>query len=209
MTAVWRSKVSLARESAGVLGERIFSGHYVPGELLAQQTLAQELGLSRTPLRHALALLEYEGLVRIDQTGRATVTKLSTPQLREALVFRQVLESAGCAMICGRLSDADLDQLERLGDAAQAGDRGAGSRFHVMLVDKSSNTYLQGFTSLIRLTEEVLLPASTGQQLKAHRRLTGLAAALRRSSLDDAHEQLRGYFREQNNLIEAQERPVP
>ena len=59
----WRSRVRLVDEVAQELRERIYAGTYEAGMQLRQEQLAEELQVSRTPLREALRLLEREGLV--------------------------------------------------------------------------------------------------------------------------------------------------
>lgn len=60
----WHNRPSLVDEIAQVLRERIFSGHYPAGQPMLQVQLANELQVSRTPLRHALNALVTEGLLQ-------------------------------------------------------------------------------------------------------------------------------------------------
>ncbi|WP_217990376.1 GntR family transcriptional regulator [Glutamicibacter sp. BW80] len=209
MTSDWRSNVSLARETAGVISERVFSGRYLPGQVLAQSKLSQELGLSRTPLREALSLLEREGIICIDAAGRAMVRMMAGSQLLEALVFREALESAACKLLCGQLPETVLDELQRLIQQARTGDQRSMSRFHLVLLDASNNSYLQSFSGLVRMTEEVILPGHgrRGQALQNSLiDLTELVLALREGASGKALQHLSEYFDKQLALLDNPER---
>lgn len=206
----WRSNVSLARETAGVISERVFLGRYSPGQELAQQRLSEELGISRTPLREALTLLEHDGVVQLDAGGRATVTKMGTTHLREALEFRELLETAACDMAISRIPQsliADLHQVLRNSWTASPSNA---SKMHQLLLNSSGNRYLQGFLTLTRITEEVHLPATQWYPANADRLrnlqiriLEHLAEAEGNAAKLRIHE----YFNELQNNLAASERP--
>jgi len=65
---------------------------YTPGKQLVEETLSEELGVSRTPLRHALYRLELEGLIIKKLNGRMSVTELSTQEAEELYLVREVIE---------------------------------------------------------------------------------------------------------------------
>ncbi len=71
----WRSQTRLLDEVAEALRERIYAGVYAPGAILRQEHIAAEFGISRTPLREALRVLERDGLV-IHLPGRGCVSLL-------------------------------------------------------------------------------------------------------------------------------------
>ncbi|MFJ2350427.1 GntR family transcriptional regulator [Glutamicibacter sp. NPDC055491] len=207
----WRSNVSLARETAGVISERVFLGRYAPGQVLAQQRLSEELGVSRTPLREAFALLEHEGVVQLDSYGRATVTKMDITNLREALKFRELLESAACGMAVDKISRPLLaDMLQALRNSGTATPHNA-SKVHLLLLGSSGNRYLQGFSTLVRITEEVHLPATawfptnTG---KLRNLQVGILECLAESDGKAAQRRVREYFNELQNHLAASERPI-
>ncbi|MGH3654729.1 GntR family transcriptional regulator [Glutamicibacter sp.] len=207
----WRSNVSLARETAGVISERVFLGRYAPGQVLAQQRLSEELGVSRTPLREAFALLEHEGVVQLDSSGRATVTKMETTNLREALEFRELLESAACSMAIDRISRSLLDDLLRaLRNPGTATPNNA-SRVHLLLLGSSANRYLQGFSTLVRITEEVHLPATAwypANSGKLRNLQIGILEHLAEADGKAAQRRVHDYFNELQNHLAASERPA-
>ncbi len=100
---VWRGRVRLVDEVAAELRERIYAGGYAPGTKLRQEEIADDLQVSRTPLREALRVLQSEGLV-VNEPGRgvrvvmADLTRfLAAYRLREVvdgLAARLAAESA-------------------------------------------------------------------------------------------------------------------
>ncbi|PSC06600.1 GntR family transcriptional regulator [Alsobacter soli] len=90
------SKLERSTAAAQVLEalrEQILSGDIPGGEQLRQERIAEELGVSRVPVREALNQLEAEGLVRIVSHKGAVVTRLSLDELREAYEIRAQLEA--------------------------------------------------------------------------------------------------------------------
>lgn len=75
-----------------VLVERILLGDYAPGTSLVEQEIAEELGVSRTPVREALLRLKVEGLVRIIPRGGIFVAEASIQKVKEVTEVRLVLE---------------------------------------------------------------------------------------------------------------------
>ncbi len=206
----WRSNVSLARETAGVISERVFLGRYFPGQVLAQQRLSEELGVSRTPLREALTMLEHEGVLQLDAHGRATVASMDATDLSEALEIRELLESAACGNAIRRISRSMLEDLRRaLGNPESATPNNA-SKVHQLLLSSSGNRYFQGFSTLVRMTEEVHLPATAGYPANA-----GKLRNLQRGILDKlveadgkaAQRRVHEYFNELHLHLATKERP--
>ncbi len=88
----WRSQTRLLDEVADALRERIYAGDYAPGAILRQEHIAAEFGISRTPLREALRVLERDGLV-IHLPGRGVrVASADLTRLIDAYAVREVLD---------------------------------------------------------------------------------------------------------------------
>lgn len=85
-----------------------------PGTRLVQSTLAEELGVSRTPIREALHKLDSEGLVTISAYKGATVTDFSLQELREIYCVRIALEGYAAYLAAQQVSETDLKGLEVL-----------------------------------------------------------------------------------------------
>jgi DNA-binding GntR family transcriptional regulator len=98
------------------LREMILSGGIGPGTVLSQVELARMLGVSRTPLREALRMLQEEGLIEAEPNRRARVTGFSPQDLDSLYGARVALETLGASITMPRLTEHDLDQAEALLD---------------------------------------------------------------------------------------------
>jgi DNA-binding GntR family transcriptional regulator len=90
----------------------ILSVRFNPGERLAEEHLAKELGISRTPIREALHKLESEGLIKPLASRGFVASQDSKDDIEELFEIRAVLEGYALRLICGRITDAVLAQLE-------------------------------------------------------------------------------------------------
>jgi DNA-binding GntR family transcriptional regulator len=99
----------------------VLSGRFSPGERLAEEHLAKELGISRTPIREALHKLETEGLIKPLPTRGFVASGDSRDEVEELFEIRAVLEAYALRVICSRVSDSALDQIEEtVGKAEEA-----------------------------------------------------------------------------------------
>jgi len=96
------------------LREAIVSNRLAPGEPLHQAKLAEELGVSRVPIREALRVLAGERLVEMRAHRGATVARLSMAELDEIYAIVWALEKAAASRAVPLLSDADLGEMRRL-----------------------------------------------------------------------------------------------
>ena len=83
----------LRDEVFNTLRERILKGVYKPGERLMEIHLADQLGVSRTPIREAIRMLELEGLVKMVPRKGAQVAKISKEDLQDVLEVRKALDT--------------------------------------------------------------------------------------------------------------------
>jgi DNA-binding GntR family transcriptional regulator len=97
-----------------VLREKILSGDIAAGEPLRQSALAEELSVSRIPVREALLQLEAEGLVKFEPHKGATATVLSVEQVTELFELRAMIETDLLAKAIPNLQEEDLQQAERV-----------------------------------------------------------------------------------------------
>ncbi len=98
----------------GTLRRRILGGQYDPGERLVENTLSQELGVSRIPVREALRALAAEGLVKIEPRRGASVARLSPNIAREMVEVRATLEGLNAKLAAQRRDPALILEIEKV-----------------------------------------------------------------------------------------------
>ena len=103
-----------AREEAYLeIKQRILSMKFSPGQALTEQALSTQLGMSRTPIRDALAKLEQEGLV-ISRNRRKRVHVLSIHEIREIFALKCAIEGMIAAQAALKRNDFHVSRLEEL-----------------------------------------------------------------------------------------------
>ncbi|MEP7456555.1 GntR family transcriptional regulator [Phyllobacterium sp. SB3] len=102
---------TLAMVAAGEIRDRILAGEFAPGVPLRQMVLADELNMSRIPIREALLLLETEGMVKIMPHRGAVVVDLSPEEVDELFNMRLLMEPFLYARSAPRLTRDDIDTL--------------------------------------------------------------------------------------------------
>src|SRR5690349_8489223 len=110
---------SLHDEVASQLRERIFAGELPPGTFLDEARLAEQMSISRTPLREALKVLTVEGLVRHEPRRGSFVNEVTEQDLDEIFPVIALLEGQCARQAAMHASDADLQALEVLHDKLQ------------------------------------------------------------------------------------------
>jgi DNA-binding GntR family transcriptional regulator len=105
---------SLHDEVAAQLRERIFDGELTPGSFLDEHQLAEELKISRTPLREALKVLTVEGLVRHEPRRGCFVNEVTEQDLDEIFPVIALLEGRCAFEAAQKASDGELAALEEL-----------------------------------------------------------------------------------------------
>jgi DNA-binding GntR family transcriptional regulator len=102
-----------ASAAAGeVIREAIIDGRLAPGQRLKEEELARELGMSRTPVREALLLLQSEGLVESIPRRGAAVRSYAVDDLDDMYQLRAVLEGYAARRAATRISPEDVARLE-------------------------------------------------------------------------------------------------
>lgn len=103
---------SATQEAASQLRGDILKGHYQPGARLAETELAESMGMSRTPIREALRVLEADGLVEL-RPGRGAVVVSPTDDALEILFdLRMQIEGLAAKTAATRLDPEDIDRLD-------------------------------------------------------------------------------------------------
>lgn len=140
------------------LREMILAGELAAGERIAEQSVVQRLGISRTPIREALMRLEQEGMLESTAGGRGyKVRVFSEADVSDAIELRGTLEGLAARMAAERGVDAALlgkahrclDEIDRVLDAPGWGDEAfsryvaLNSEFHDLLIDMSGSGFMQ------------------------------------------------------------------
>lgn len=95
------------------LREAILLGRLKPGERLMEIQLAEEMGVSRTPVREAIRKLELDGFVVMVPRKGAYVAGITLKDIADVFEVRAALEGMAAALAAERITDEELDQLER------------------------------------------------------------------------------------------------
>ena len=95
------------------LREAIISGKLGPGERLMEIQMAEEMGVSRTPVREAIRKLELEGLVVMIPRKGAYVAGLSLKDIADVFEIRGALEGLAAELAAERITEEELEELER------------------------------------------------------------------------------------------------
>src|SRR5436190_4447862 len=147
MSALSLAPRALYEEVAELLRQRIFRRELEPGSWIDEVKLAQEYGISRTPLREALKVLAAEGLVTMKLRRGAYVTEVSERDLSEVFHLLALLESDAAAVVAGQASDDEIAELAALHQRLEAtvADRdaffAANEAFHMRLLDIDGNRW--------------------------------------------------------------------
>ncbi len=140
----------------GKVRRAILSGEIPAESVLSQVRLAEQLGVSRGPLREALRLLEREGLIESEVNHRVRVTPLSVPDLEQLYAIRIQLEALGARLTVPTLGEEELAGLERCLERMQGyadrgdfeGWEGPHREFHAAIVARSGERLVSMISEL-------------------------------------------------------------
>ena len=176
---------ALYQEVAARLRERIFSQDLLPGVPIDEQALAEEFGISRTPMREALKVLHAEGLVVLEPRRGCFVTELDRQDIDEMFPLMALLEGRCAYEAVRKASDDDIRKIEalhrELEQFAAAGDVeqyfALNCQFHELVQKMARNKWLERITSDLRKFLKLMrgrqlrLPGRLQQSLAEHRML--------------------------------------
>jgi len=107
-------KYSLRGRVFTKLREDILSGLYQENEELKENTIALELGVSRTPVREALRQLELEGLITMIPNKGAYVTGITSKDIHDIYMIRSYLEGLCARWACENITEAQIEALDEI-----------------------------------------------------------------------------------------------
>ena len=140
------------------LRDAILHGTLRPGDRLMEIHLADQLGVSRTPVREAIRMLEQEGLARAVPRKGAVVGQITQSDLQDVLEVRSALEELAVRKACKSINGQQIAELERaariFAQQLHAGDLTASARadevFHGIISKASGNIRLAELLEDIR-----------------------------------------------------------
>jgi DNA-binding GntR family transcriptional regulator len=194
------------------LRQAILKGELAPGERLMEVSLAQKLGVSRTPVREAIRKLELEGLVLMIPRRGAEVARISEKNLRDVLEVRRGLEDLAIELACARITDSQIVELKKANvnfeNSLTSNDvtaiAEADERFHEIIYKAAGNEKLVLVINNIkeqmyRYRLEYIKDGTKRQKLVSEHK--EIVAALERRNLQEAQELMRNHIENQEITV--------
>ena len=197
----------LYEEVAERLRQRIYHRELAPGEWIDELKIAEQLGISRTPLREALKVLAAEGLVTMKVRRGAYVTEVSERDLADVYHLLALLESDAVAVVAERATPAQIDLLKalhaELEAAAQPGQVNReqffaiNERFHMQLLAIADNKWRDQMVADLRKVmklnrhNSLLKAGRIDESLAEHR---AVMAAIEARDPQAAQAQMQAHF---------------
>ncbi len=194
------------------LRKAILSGDLKPGEKLREVNLAQRMGVSRTPIREAIRMLELEGLVVMIPRRGAEVAGITRKDLKDMMEIRVVLDLLAIELACERRTEEQLERLEKvrlefeenLGTSGLTKTAKLDESFHAIIVEMAGNEKLSQIVKNIsdqiyRYRYETLKDESQYDDLKKEHLV--MAEAIRDQKKETAMEVVRKHIERQENSI--------
>lgn len=196
-------KQLLAEGVFRLIGERIASGVLAPGARIRDADLAEELAVSRTPVREALQRLERIGLVTMYPSRYTEVTTLTSQAVEEAHAFAGYQAGIIARLACPRLTESDLAALSpliaRISESADDAAACSKARYDVVafLAARSGNALQQSLIDEARMALARALKGYTITPQHRSRLIAGcvdLENALRVGDADAAERASRAIY---------------
>jgi DNA-binding GntR family transcriptional regulator len=204
MSAVSLTPRALYEEVAELLRQRIFSRELAPGSWIDELKLAEEYGISRTPLREALKVLATEGLVTMKVRRGAYVTEVSERDLADVYHLLALLESDAAGVVATQATEAQLKELQalhrELEKAVARRERffEINEAFHMRLLEIANNRWRDQMVADLRKVmklnrhNSLLKSGRIEESLAEHR---AIMEALAARDADGAAQRMREHFR--------------
>jgi DNA-binding GntR family transcriptional regulator len=218
---------ALVDKLASQLHARVLSGELPSGTRLRQKALAEEFGVSRTPVREALRKLQAGGLVELQPNRGAVVRGLSPREIRDAYEVRAALEALAAGLAAERVNRQQLRRLEhaqgefraalkgtitRRRGGREVGERdvrrwaSANDEFHQTIHEASGNEVLAGTLAQLaqnfpRDLSRMVVSESTAMLEANVREHEAILEALARHDAADAYERMRQHVARAGRLV--------
>jgi DNA-binding GntR family transcriptional regulator len=192
---------SLRARVYNALREYILNGRYKAGENLIEMRIAEELNVSRTPVREAMRQLELEGLVESVPNKRVTVKGISQKDMEDIYRIRTVLEGLAARWAVEQITDAEINELQEVYDLMEfytmKGDVNQisklNTRFHEIIFGSTKSNImrhiLKDFQFYVKWARHESL-SSPGRKEEALREHYNILQALKNRDADSAEKYL-------------------
>ena len=206
---------TLSEQAYNQIKDAICQGSVAPGDILSENQIAQQLGMSRTPVREALRALASEGFVEIRNGIGAYVKPLSSKDMEDLYEVRCLLEMQAIKTSIYRISNDEIDDLTRrfqaIYDACEQGDSPAQGEFseldwelHSLLVGRCTNNCIKeivaGNNSNLRRYQSLSVNV-LGDVHESARQHLEILRVLRSRDLDKLEEVLHAHLMWSANLL--------
>lgn len=187
------------------LRDAIIAGRLKPGERIRERELVSLLGVSRSPLREAIRILETEGLITSLAYRGARVSELSATDLHDMLDVRIMLESFAARLFIERLDDRALQAMQEQVERARApgyqvdlqANFDLGLEFHDLLVGACGNRKVVQLHENLKRHQtryQHFAFARLGRDVRALDEHAEMVAALRARDLDAVEQKIRAHL---------------
>ena len=195
---------ALYEEVAELLRQRIFNRELAPGSWIDELKLAEEYGISRTPLREALKVLATEGLVTMKVRRGAYVTEVSDSDLANVYHLLALLESDAAEVVATKATDAQIRELQSLHNELEKSVKNRerffeiNEAFHMRLLEIANNRWRDQMVADLRKVmklnrhNSLLKSGRIEESLIEHRAI--MAALVARDAAETA-QRMREHFK--------------
>ena len=203
MAALTLTPRALYEEVAELLRQRIFARELEPGSWIDEMRLAEEYGISRTPMREALKVLAAEGLVTMKVRRGAYVTEVNEKDQRDVYHLLSLLEADAAAVVAERATDAELQELKALHQELEAAMGqtelffAINERFHMRVLAIADNRWRDQMVADLRKVmklnrhNSLLKTGRIGESLQEHR---AIVEALAQRNPELSAQRVREHF---------------
>ena len=200
---------SLSEQAYIRMRELILDRKISAGSTLLEGKIADELGISRTPMREALGRLAGEGLLVRRDARSYSVRSVGTKEYFDSMRTRELLECEAIALAINRIDEADLVSLAAEVDALNAGQHTEtehwhfDDRFHLFIAQASGNVVLPRLIQQLRDDSRLFrLHSPLHRQKENHHEHGEIIQALRKKDVEGAKGAMRAHLRSLQNDVQ-------
>jgi DNA-binding GntR family transcriptional regulator len=194
---------TLGERVADALRETIFRGAWAPGTELTQESLAEQFGVSRIPIREALQMLERDGLLHVHPNRRVTIAILNDEEIYDHYMVRALIEGEAAARAASRPARPEqlaelLASIEQPATRTAAGDQSEliswSKSFHLAVWELSGSNQLKVLAGQLWSGRDFTPEASPELIQKSSDDHVRIADAIKNRSVDEARNAMKEHL---------------